>query len=560
MTEIARNEIAAFTTSTQTPTGHAVELSARSIAQVELSERNDLDIRFPSPPTNDERDSYLSGWHRWIPFASAFGAFLTTASMLLLVHSQPWAIPLMVPLGIALLGLMASLTSCRRKPRDTLMSHRTLIAAYAPSHYPSVDVFLPSAGEDLSVLENTYKHVQRLQWKGRLRVYVLDDSARESVADLAERYGFDYSTRPNRGHLKKAGNLLYGYQRSDGEHIAIFDADFVPRSDYLANLMPYTADDQVGIVQSPQYFDSDPQMNWVQYAAGATQVLFYRWVQSARDRSNAAICVGTCAIYRRRALQAAGGFAQIEHSEDVHTGVKLTRAGFRVRYVPIVVAKGLCPDTLDQFVNQQYRWCAGSMSLLFSRAFHRTPLSVMQRVCYWSGFLYYIDTAVNVFVVALAPILMAVLAPDAVTLWNYVLVYLALAVRLSVVPVITMGRESLIGLARIQVTYSFAHALALRDVLRGRTDAWQATGVKKRSPTAARARRLIIRWCVLVQALTWSLGLWRAWEYGIVNFAPMMLFGLLNLAIVYPLISWRTTFPRWLDPMTSKRTIPSLVR
>jgi cellulose synthase (UDP-forming) len=78
-------------------------------------------------------------------------------------------------------------------------------------------------------------------------------------------------------------------------------------------------------------------------------------VQPSRDRSNAAICVGTCALYRRAALERSGGFARIGHSEDVHTGVNLVKVGYRVRYVPAVVGKGICPDTFNQFVTQQYR-------------------------------------------------------------------------------------------------------------------------------------------------------------------------------------------------------------
>ncbi len=145
-------------------------------------------------------------------------------------------------------------------------------------------------------------------------------------------------------------------------------------------------------------------MHWLQRGAGATQELFYRWVQPSRDRSDAAICVGTCAVYRRRALDAAGGFAQIGHSEDVHTGVKLLRAGFLVRYVPVLVAKGLCPDQLGGFVNQQYRWCTGSMSLLRDETFHANrTICRRQRLCFWSGFLYYITTAVNVLVTPAVP-------------------------------------------------------------------------------------------------------------------------------------------------------------
>ena len=419
-------------------------------------------------------------------------------------------------------------------------------------------MFLPSAGEDLAVLANTYRHVSRLEWPGPISVYVLDDSAREEVRDLAWEFGFRYLSRPNRGYLKKAGNLRYGYEHSSGAFIAIFDADFVPRRDYLLHLMPYTTEDDVAIVQSPQYFDTRTTMNWVQHAAGATQTLFYRWVQAARDRSDAAICVGTCAIYRRSALELGGGFPKIDHSEDVYTGINLVRFGLRVRYVPIVVSKGLCPDTLEQFANQQYRWCLGSMSLLFSATFHKSPLTPMQRFCFWAGFLYYLDTAINVFIVSIPPILMAVLAPEAVSVNNYLFVFLALIVRMWVVPVVTMGSESMMGLTRIQSMYSFAHALALFDVIRGRTDAWRATGVKGGSPTARRVRRLITVWCVFELVLMWGTCLWRVPEYGWFHFLPMMAFAAMALGITYPMIFWRTSFPKWLDPMTLRRRLAGL--
>jgi hypothetical protein len=253
-----------------------------------------------------------------------------------------------------------------------------------------------------------------------------------------------------------------------------------------------------------------------------------------------------------------GGFPKIDHSEDVYTGVNLVRFGLRVRYVPIVVSKGLCPDTLEQFANQQYRWCLGSMSLLFSATFHRSPLTPMQRLCFWAGFLYYLETAINVFVVSIPPILMAVLAPEAVSVKNYLFVFLALIVRMSVVPVITMGSESMTGLTRIQSMYSFAHALALFDVIRGRTDAWRATGVKGGSPTARRVRRLMTTWCVLDLVLMWGTCVWRAEEYGWLHYLPMMAFAAMNVSIIYPMILWRTDFPKWIDPMMPRRKLAGL--
>ncbi|GGG29359.1 hypothetical protein GCM10007304_48990 [Rhodococcoides trifolii] len=532
---------------------------AQRVALPFETHQDSIDITLPSPPGDLERDTYLQSAHRWVPFASAFGGFLTTLSLLFLVRSQAWAIPLLIPLAVSTIGMVLSLLTSTQKRRDTLVSHRHRVASYSPQDVPSVDVFLPSAGEDLSVIENTFFHVSRLDWDGEIRVYVLDDSARPEVADIAAQFGFEYRTRPNRGYLKKAGNLRFGYEESDGDFIAIFDADFVPRPDYLRELMPYTDEDDVAIVQSPQAFDVDSRMNWVQHAAGATQILFYRWIQPARDVNDAAICVGTCAIYRRSALEESGGFAQIGHSEDVHTGVNLMKVGYRVRYVPTVVSKGLCPDTLEQFANQQYRWCTGSMSLLFSKTFHTAPFTRRQRLCFWSGFMYYIDTALSIYLISIPPILMALLAPDAVSLNNYLFVFLALIVRLSIVPVITMGTESMPGLTRIQSTYSFAHSLALFDVLRGRTDAWQATGVKGRSPTARRVNTVMFYWLVVVQTLMLGSALFRAPEHGWLDFAPMMAFALLNLIVAYPMIAWRTTFPALFDPMTPRRVLKGLL-
>jgi cellulose synthase (UDP-forming) len=284
-------------------------------------------------------------------------------------------------------------------------------------------------------------------------------------------------------------------------------------------------------------------MNWLQRSAGATQMLFYRWVQPSRDRSDAAICVGTSALYRRAALVRAGGYALIGHSEDVHTGVKLMRAGFRIRYVPTIVTKGLCPDDLHSFATQQYRWCTGSMSLLFSRQFHRTRLTAMQRLSYFSGFLYYISTAVNVFAMALPPVLMAWFVSSKVTPSNYVFVLMALMLRQGVVPVITHGADTLTGLARVQTMYSFCHALALWDTVRGRTDAWVATGSRSASRTSERVFRLLRRWCIGVQVALWSAIAWFVPVYGLQRWWLLVAFCVLNLYIVLPLVTIRADAP-----------------
>ncbi len=174
-------------------------------------------------------------------------------------------------------------------------------------------MFLPSAGEPMDVLASTFHHVSRLDWAGELAVLVLDDSARDEVAALARAHGFTYLTHPDRGRLKKAGNLRFGFDHSRGDLVAVFDADFVPRPDHLAHLAPYADEADGGIVQSPQFCQ--------------TREAGTRWLQ-------------------RSALERSGGFAQIGHSEDVHTGVNLMKIGYQVRYVPILGSRGICPDSM----------------------------------------------------------------------------------------------------------------------------------------------------------------------------------------------------------------------
>ena len=124
------------------------------------------------------------------------------------------------------------------RPRLTLAEHQATVASYQ-EHGESVDVFLPSCGEPLAVLDNTYRYVSELRWAGPKTVYVLDDSAREKVRDLAERYGFRYIVRPNPGEMKKAGNLTHALGISDGDFIAVIDADFAVRPEFLYETMPY---------------------------------------------------------------------------------------------------------------------------------------------------------------------------------------------------------------------------------------------------------------------------------------------------------------------------------
>jgi cellulose synthase (UDP-forming) len=499
----------------------------------------------PSPPSDEEKYWYLGGQNRWFLWVGFIAGSLVLASLVKFSLMQPLTWIFLAVVGLRVVTSLVGVLSSSRRRRFDRSEHELLVRKWTPvrGEHPSVDVFLPSAGEHLDVLANTYFHVSKMRWSGDLTVYVLDDSARPEVAELAAGYGFTYLSRPNRGFMKKAGNLKYAFEHSFGDLIAVFDADFVPRPEYLSELVPYFDDPTVGIVQSPQFFDTGWGMNWLQRAAGATQELFYRFVQPSRDAADAAICVGTCAVYRRSGLNRSGGFAQIGHSEDVHTGVNLLKVGFVVRYVPIVVSKGLCPDTLSGFLNQQYRWCSGSMSLLADRNFHRAPLSIKQRLSFWSGFLYYISTAVFVFTVGLPTALMMWLYTDQIALVNYQVLAPALVATYALTPMVMRGRWRP-EVLRVQMIYSFAHALAVWHTLKEHTADWVPTGAAgKGTPVAVKIRRMMTVTVLLTQAVTWG---------GIAHALPLVGIGQLWPVLVLAGISAYVQIPALL-PMRASR-------
>lgn len=514
-----------------------------------LLARPPLDDSPVQPPTDQEKYSYLGPQRRWLLGLQALSFSLIAYSVLRFSTADPRLLLFLAPMSLYAVTLVVSLVSGTRRRRVDLDGHRAKVAAWRPERMPSVDVFLPSAGEPLEVLHNTYAYVARLAWPGELRVYVLDDSGRDEVAALAESFGFLYSTRPDRGRMKKAGNLLHGFESSGGDLILVLDADFVPRSDMLHELAPYFDDADVGIVQSPQFFDTRRDMPWLQRCAGVTQELFYRFIQPSRDAVGAAICVGTSAIYRREALLRSGGFAQISHSEDVHTGVGMLKAGFVVRYVPVPVSKGLCPDDPAAFLNQQYRWCTGSMSLLADGSFHESRmLSTRQRLCFWAGFLYYIATAVNAVVAPLPAIVMLWLLPAWVEPMNSVWLLGALSLWFVVLPLVMRGRWRF-DVLRVQYLYSFAHLTAIIHLLRGRTREWVATGTagaapapgaRRGAPISVSVGRLVKPYVVVTQVLIVA-GLVRGTLlYGLHEYWAMIALAVLAAYVQLPLLALRT--------------------
>lgn len=490
----------------------------------------------PTPPGDDEVYAYFGPQRRWVLVVSSLSFVLTAFTLFQFSLRTPWLWVFLAVLVLNVAGIVLSLLDNRHPRRVTRGQHDLLVRVWRPRILPSVDVFLPTCGEPIPVLRNAYTHAARLGWDGGLRIWVLDDGARAEVRELAEEFGFDYLVRPDRGHLKKAGNLNHALTRSTGELIVILDADFCPRPDLLVHLAPYFEDPGIGIVQTPQCFATDPSMNWLQRAAGAAQEWFFRWIQPSRDAHDAAICCGSNAMYRRAAIEEVGGFAKLDHSEDMYTGLALLGAGYRTQYLPLLLAKGMSPDTVPAFISQQYRWAMGNLHLLTARDTVPAGADPRLRLSYWNGVVSYLLATVNVFAAPLPPLLMLLFAAGEVRPWHMLPFLLPLWTWLVLIPSVSRTRWSM-QVIRAHQLVSFASAAAVWHTLRGRGANWVPTGASQgRSGLARRVSLLALGWLGLTTLAGWIAFGAGVSAHGIANYWALAGYLLVQAYLSVPLI------------------------
>lgn len=488
-----------------------------------------------APPSNSEKYFYLS---RSLPYlaVSLTLAFLAafTSQVLYEINSGFWIFAIFTLIGTIAFSMSMPLGFAGQD--FSIERHRQVVRSWRPRRYPDVDIFLPCCGEPIDVLRNTWTAVADMvkAYQGSAVAFVLDDGADQDCELEATSLGFTYVVRPNRGLDKKSGNLRYAFAHTRGELFVVLDADFAPRPDFLAETLPYFDDPEVAIVQTPQYFRTDKRQTWVESAAGAIQELFYRAIQVGRDRLGASICVGTCAVYRRYPLLPQGGTTLIAYAEDVHTGLDVRRAGWKLIYVPVILATGMCPTGLNAFIRQQYRWCTGSTSTVLTSRLWTVPMSIPARLTYISGFCYYLFTGLGVFVIPLIPISLLLFKPYSITPLNSGLIVASMLTSMTVMPLWHHAGYDLRRVLPLTLVRSWAHALAIWDYARGKTMQWQATGA---GVSPVRRFWWGVRLWNLAAVLVWlALIGWRMTAISPGRFTIITISGLINLAVVLRIV------------------------
>ena len=223
-----------------------------------------------------------------------------------------------------------------------------------------VDVLVPVYGEPVEVVEPTI--AAALDMRGAVpEVFLLDDGADPQMRALAERHGARYVIR-ERHTGAKAGNINHALSLTTAPYVAVFDCDHVPDRRFLeATLGHFSGDESLAFVQTPQYYANAGE-GAIQSAAWAQQALFFGAIARGKDGHGAMFCAGTNVVFRRTALEQAGGFPEGPLTEDFELSVALHALGWRSAYVAEVLARGLGPEDMAAYVSQQQRWARGCLA------------------------------------------------------------------------------------------------------------------------------------------------------------------------------------------------------
>ncbi len=244
--------------------------------------------------------------------------------------------------------------------------NRTTEPAKHFAELPRVTVQLPIFNERY-VVERLLEAVCKLEYpREKLDIQVLDDSTDETVEvarNLVERYAalghpVSYHHRMDRAGYK-AGALAEGMKTAKGEFIAIFDADFTPPEDFLLRVIHHFTDPGIGMVQT-RWTHINRSYSFLTQVEAILLDGHFVLEHSGRARTGLFFNFnGTAGMWRRKAIEEAGGWQHDTLTEDTDLSYRAQLKGWRFIYLQDVECPAELPIEMTAFKTQQARWAKG---------------------------------------------------------------------------------------------------------------------------------------------------------------------------------------------------------
>jgi cellulose synthase/poly-beta-1,6-N-acetylglucosamine synthase-like glycosyltransferase len=237
-----------------------------------------------------------------------------------------------------------------------------------PAEWPKVTIQLPIFNERY-VIERLVECVAQFDYPhDRMEIQVLDDSTDETIevaracVDRYRQLGLpiSYHHRDNREGFK-AGALQEGLKSASGEFVAIFDADFLPPADFLRRTLPYFSDTGLAMVQTRWSYVNRGYSALTEVEAILLDGHFVIEHNARYRRGSFFNFNGTAGVWRRTAIEDAGGWEHDTLTEDTDLSYRAQLRGWHFLYLPEVDCPSELPVEMNAFKAQQARWAKGLM-------------------------------------------------------------------------------------------------------------------------------------------------------------------------------------------------------
>jgi cellulose synthase/poly-beta-1,6-N-acetylglucosamine synthase-like glycosyltransferase len=257
-------------------------------------------------------------------------------------------------------------TKAVRAARVPVAAGGVALAPPEEEEWPFVTIQLPIYNE-LYVIERLMEAVADFDYPtDRFEIHVLDDSTDETVdvvaAKVAELRARGIDVRQIRREKRqgfKAGALRDGMEFARGEFIAIFDADFLPRPDFLRKTIPYFENEDVGVVQTRwEHINEDYSL--ITRLQALQLNVHFTVEQAGRMRGDYLLQFnGTAGVWRRETIDSAGGWEADTLTEDLDLSIRAQLKGWRIVFLEGIGSPAELPAEMNSFKSQQHRWMKG---------------------------------------------------------------------------------------------------------------------------------------------------------------------------------------------------------
>ena len=263
--------------------------------------------------------------------------------------------------AIAQLNLLFNYLKARKKKDDSIKFDFS-----NPSEIPFITIQLPVYNE-LYVMERLLKNISKLEYpREKLEIQVLDDSTDESLITTAEQVkliqekGIDiqHIRRSNRQGFK-AGALKEGLKTAKGEFIVIFDADFLPKSDWLFQTIPYFKNPEIGVVQTKWGHINRNYSTLTKIQAFALDAHFTLEQVGRNSKGHFINFNGTAGVWRKECIYDAGNWEGDTLTEDLDLSYRAQLKNWKFKYLLDVETPAELPVVISAARSQQFRWNKG---------------------------------------------------------------------------------------------------------------------------------------------------------------------------------------------------------